>query len=77
MGEMMKKFREFQNEVFGSGCDAICNVGVYRKGEDTSVEITVYFIESRENMKYEFSSWYGKPEIDWEEFKEQVRAKLG
>lgn len=76
MGDMMKKFREFQNEVFGSGCDVICNVGVYRNGDDTSVEITVYFIESRENMKYEVSSWFGA-EGDWEEFKEQVRAKLG
>lgn len=76
MGEMMKKFREFQNEVFGSGCNVICNVEVYRMGEDTSVEISVYFIESREQLKYEVSSWFGESKIDWEEFKEQVRAKL-
>lgn len=76
MGEMMKKFREFQNEVFGSGCDVICNVEVYRKGEDTSWGISIYFIESRQSLKYEVSSWFGEPEIAWEEFKEQVRAKL-
>lgn len=76
MGEMMKKFREFQNEVFGSGCDVICDVSVYRKGNDTSEEIRVYFIESREQLKYEVSSWFGEPLVDWEEFKEQVRAKL-
>lgn len=76
MGEMMKKFREFQNEVFGSGCDAICNVETYRNGEDYAIDFSVWFSKTQERMSFSWNSWSGETG-DWEEFKEQVRAKLG
>lgn len=79
MNELMKKFREFQNEVFGSGLNGICNVQTYRNNKDWSIEVSVWFSESQERLAYEWKSWYeggDQPDGDWEEFKEKVRAKL-
>ncbi len=75
MRDVMKKFRNFQDEVFGSGVQGIWEVQTYRNGEDYAIDFTVYFSETKERMSFSWSSWAG--EIgDWEEFKEQVRAKL-
>ena len=75
MREVMKKFRNFQDEVFGSGCNAICNVETYRNGEDYAIDFSVFFSETKERMCFSWSSWAGAVS-DLEEFKEQVRAKL-
>lgn len=75
MGEMMKKFREFQNEVFGSGCNAICEVETYRSASDFAIDFSVWFSDTSERMHFSWNSWLGVVS-DWEEFKEQVRAKL-
>ena len=75
MGEMMKRFREFQNEVFGSGVQGICEVETYRNGEDYAIDFSIWFNETKERMSFSWSSWAGETG-DWEEFKEQVRAKL-
>lgn len=71
----MKKFRNFQDEVFGSGVQGICEVETYRNGEDYAIDFTVYFSETKERMSFSWNSWIGEVG-DWEEFKEQIRAKL-
>lgn len=75
MRDVMKKFRNFQDEVFGSGVQGICEVETYRNGEDYAIDFTVYFSETKERVSFSWSSWAGEVS-DWEEFKEQVRAKL-
>ena len=75
MKDVIKKFREFQNEVFGSGVQGICEVETYRNGEEYAIDFTVYFSETKERMSFSWSSWSGETG-DWEEFKEQIRAKL-
>lgn len=79
MRDVMKKFRNFQDEVFGSGLNGICDVQTYRNNYDWSIEVSVWFSESQERLDYEWRSWYegdDQPDGDWEEFKEKVRAKL-
>lgn len=75
MRDVMKKFRNFQDEVFGSGVQGICEVETYRNGEDYAIDFTVYFSETKERVSFSWSSWAGEVS-DWEEFKEQIRAKL-
>lgn len=75
MRDVIKKFREFQDEVFGSGVQGICEVETYRNGEDYAIDFTVYFSETMERMSFSWNSWVGEVS-DWEEFKGQVRAKL-
>lgn len=76
MKDVMKKFRNFQDEVFGSGLNGVCLVKTYRNGPDMAVEISVWFSNSAKLLSYEWNNWRERPESEWEEFKEQVRAKL-
>lgn len=76
MRDAIKKFRNFQDEVFGSGVQGICEVRTYRNGEDYAIDFSVFFSETNERMSFSWDSWAGAVS-DWEEFKEQVRAKLG
>lgn len=75
MREVIKKFRNFQDEVFGSGVQGICEVETYRNGEDYAIDFSVWFSATKERMSFSWSSWAGETG-DWEEFKENVRKEI-
>lgn len=75
MKDVIKKFRNFQDEVFGSGVQGICEVQTYRNGEDYAVDFSIWFSKTRERMSFSWNSWSGETG-DWEEFKENVRKEI-